>query len=156
MLNTYQLSNIVNRVIDKLKTTIKVKGTDNEEFRQYQIIFNSLSRADRKFIVRYIMASRGRLVRFGIDNKEDVHLEGLGTFKYKEDRNYFIKKFRETLTGMGYERMNEVPKEVKFKVTGDINTKMNSMRIDNYFAKLEKNRAKRFVPTAISLNLNIK
>lgn len=154
MMITFQVTQILNRIIKKLKSPIDVKGTNTEEFRAYQKIFNSLSDTDKKFILRNILYSRGRLVRHGFDNKESVHLEGLGTFKYKKDREMFFNKVHEKIEAQGYDKVSEVPKELKLQIVNEANKELNEFRINSYFERLKVNREKRAVPKPISIKLN--
>jgi hypothetical protein len=155
MIKSYQINKAVTNVIDKLHGIVTAKGTVNDTFLNYQVIFNSMSRRDRRFIIENIMISRGRFIKKGVEDRVDVHLEGLGTFRYKADREEFLTKYKTTINEMGYTGKN-IPEPVKFEVLESINRNMDKQRLDNYFGKLQANKDKKFKPTPIFLNLNIK
>jgi len=151
---TYQVTQILNRIIAKISKPLSDKGTNTQKFREYQNIFNSLSDTNKKFLLRNILYSRARLVRHGFDTKQSVHLEGLGTFKYREDRKMFYDKVHKKLEDNGYSKLSEVPKDLKHQITNEANKELDQFRIDTYFEKIKVNKDKRNIPKPISIKLN--
>ena len=156
MLITYQITRIINNIITALEKPVKVKGTNSKQFRDYRKLFNTLNVNDKKFIVRQMIYSRARLIKHGLDTKQDVHLEGLGTFEFREDREIFLDKLNKKVEEEGYSKTKDVPNTIKKKLVSEVTEELNDVRLNNYKQRLEINRLKRQKPYPITLRLNIK
>lgn len=151
MILEFQIYQIFDRIIKKLRGTITAKGTNNKPFQEYHPIFNSLHHSDKRFLIHQILLSRGRLIKYAIDNKQDVHMEGLGTFKYDENREEFYTRLHKKCEELGYEKVNDLPKDLHYELIDDVNDSLNEKRLTEYYNRLKRNRAKRFKPKALSV-----
>lgn len=151
---TLQITRVIENIIKKLKGDITTKGTAQAEFKEYHKIFNALKYSQKKFIIIQIMYSRGRLIRYGVENKFNVHLEGLGTFKYKSDREEFLSKLSVKLKEHGYNVGDNIPRDLKEALIDEVNGVMTEKRMSNYFEKIKTNREKRIKPVPLSINLS--
>lgn len=155
MMLTFQLTRVINNIIDNLKKPLTVKGTNNTSFKEYQSIFNAMSYTDKKFLLVNLIHSRGRLIRHGIRERQDIHLEQLGTFEYKEDREMFLSKLNEKINHEGYSQVKLAPLKLKAKLVKEVTAEMDSVRLDKYYSRLEKNKKKRTQAVPISIKLAI-
>jgi hypothetical protein len=152
---THPILRIFNEIIDTIKVGVSYnKYNNNPIFKNYLNIFNSLKDSEKKFIVRKIFYSRARIIRYGIEHEHDVHLEGLGTFKFREDSKQYLTALRKELQSKGYERVKDAPTAVKYEALAKIDRSMDKIRLDRYFGRLTTNKAKKFKPQPISIKLN--
>lgn len=152
MILEFQIYKIFDNIIKKLRGTITAKGTKNKPFQEYHPIFNSLHHVDKRFLIYQILLSRGRLIKYGIDNKEDVHIEGIGTFKYDENREEFYNRLHDKCKELGYDKVKDLPTDLHYELIDDINNSLSEKRLTGYFDKLKRNKAKRTkaLPLAVS------
>lgn len=156
MILTFRINTIIKDIIHRLSEPITTKGTKGEEFKNYQPIFNSLSEANKIYIIRNILYSRGRLIEHGIKNKQNIRLEGLGEFKYFKHRDLFYAKLREKVINNGYQYLRDVPVELKNKLITEANKELDEYRINDYYKNLKVNSKPKVISLPLNLNRQIK
>ena len=151
---TFQIYKLVDSIINKLSKPVTTKGTKNKGFREYLPIFNSLHHSDKRFLIYQILLSRGRLIRYGIDRKQDIQLEGLGTFKFDKHREAFYTTLEEKTRDLGYEKVIDLPSDVKHELVDEINEVVGKQRQIDYFNRIKANKSKHIKPVVLSLDFN--
>jgi hypothetical protein len=150
MERTFQVNNILNKLVKRLEVPIIERGTTDPDFIESQKWFNSLSPTKRKKLLFEIANHQVLYIRDMMALGKDIGLEGLGKIKFCSSKVRFFEEVDKELAARGETRLKDVSKDTKQEIVNTAQAIVGKEMVQKYFAKLDKRNNP---PTPIPFNI---